>query len=534
MRKTLYILLPFLIALILRLYPTFLSGLPFSTDAWPPIRNTELLIQNTPVDLGDRSLFDSYNNYWPANSIFGAIYLQIVGVDVMSGMAFIIPITATLAIPIFYVLAERICGDHTLAFSASILMAVAFPHSLFTAGVTKETYANPIYILIILIFLSRGVWRRILIFTLASIAIVMTHHLTSIIILIILVSIVLHKFIDSFRRGLEFSRIDFILILIMIATITIYFMVYAHEGFRWILTVSDLLSVASYQIAAFTIALYLALKPYKPTGKRIIIKYLIALILPIMIVLLCTRRPIVPEAPQLPSHYIIYTAPFIIASLLATLGLEEIGSVKNSHHGLTSIFWLTAVLGLEGYAIFGNSPFGLGLAYRVLNFLWPPLTLICSLGIRRINLSGGKRLKILMKTSVATVMVLFIVFSCYNIYAAVSLQERYMGYFWLYKIQEYEGGLWIARFTNQTITGDVKTSYLLKGYFNVETDILHGLKYLAGKSVKPQILYIYREMFINGYVIYGGYSIDLPGKWIEKLYSLNLIYSNSYVNVYGG
>ena len=42
MKKALYILIPLLIAVILRLYPTLITGMPFSTDGWPIIRNTQL------------------------------------------------------------------------------------------------------------------------------------------------------------------------------------------------------------------------------------------------------------------------------------------------------------------------------------------------------------------------------------------------------------------------------------------------------------------------------------------------------------
>jgi hypothetical protein len=81
-----------LVALILRLCPTFLSGLPFSTDAWSPIRNAEVLMRYTPVSMGDDKIFDGYNNYWPANSIFGVIFSYVVGLKVMDAMAIGIPL----------------------------------------------------------------------------------------------------------------------------------------------------------------------------------------------------------------------------------------------------------------------------------------------------------------------------------------------------------------------------------------------------------------------------------------------------------
>jgi hypothetical protein len=79
-----------LFALTLRLYPTLISNMPFSTDAWPLIRNTELIIQNTPIPLNN-ALFDAYNNFWPAIQLFGAALSQITNLPPIIAMAIGIP-----------------------------------------------------------------------------------------------------------------------------------------------------------------------------------------------------------------------------------------------------------------------------------------------------------------------------------------------------------------------------------------------------------------------------------------------------------
>ena len=78
-----------------------------------------------------------------------------------------------------------------------------------------------------------------------------------------------------------------------------------------------------------------------------------------------------------------------------------------------------------------------------------------------------------------------------------------------------------------TIVGDVKASYMLRDYFGLNVNALQELQYLTGKTgLKPQILFAYEQMVRNGYVIYGGYSLDLPEDWMEKALQLNLVYSN--------
>ena len=124
MRKHLYAILAFSIALTIRLYPTFLSGLPFSTDAWSPIRNTELLLEHTPINL-DSKMLDGYNCYWPANSLFGAVLSLVTGLKPMMAMAIGVPLAGALTILIFYALISRISRSPELAFLSSILTATA-------------------------------------------------------------------------------------------------------------------------------------------------------------------------------------------------------------------------------------------------------------------------------------------------------------------------------------------------------------------------------------------------------------------------
>ena len=129
---------------------------------------------------------------------------------------------------------------------------------------------------------------------------------------------------------------------------------------------------------------------------------------------------------MLPSHYLVYAAPLVIASPFIVLGY---GEVKNSGSGSASatLFWLAAVLGLEGYAIFGCPDLGLGLAYRTVNFLWPPLALLSAVGLQRLYLTSkglhGWRLAGLAKTAIAAAVAAIALLNIFNVYAAVSLGE---------------------------------------------------------------------------------------------------------------
>jgi len=524
-RKAIYIASALLTALALRLYPTFLSGLPFSTDAWSPIRNAEVLMRYTPISIGNDEIFDGYNNYWPANSIFGIVFSYITGFKLMDAMAIGIPLAGALTILIFYVLAGRICGNSEITFLSTILIAVAYPYVLFTAGVTKETYANPLYVLILLIFLGCRGWRGLLLSTIASAVLVMSHHLTALITIAILVSIMLVVEAFRVRRGFTIDRFSVLLTSTLLLITILYFSLYAWNGLKITITLSNMLSAASYQVIAFISAFHFISNPKPYSRKRTFLSCLLSIILVFLIILLATEKPIVPGAPILPRHYLIYAIPFILISPLIVLGFGVIRDLGGEKY-IVPIFWLTPLLGLEGYAIFGNSPLGLVLAYRALNFIWLPSAIISAFGLYKLLISR-------VKTSKFTVLLILLILALnsYNFYASIIIQERYLGYFWLYTNQEYVASEWITKVANQAIMGDVKASYLLNGYFNVYTSPEEGLQYLIGD--RDQItLFTYRQMLRNGYVVYGGYSVDLPKNWMEKVEGLNLIYSNGQVEVY--
>jgi len=534
MKNHLYVFLLILIAIVLRLYPYATSGIPFSTDAWPPIRNTELLIEQTPIHLGDDKVFDGYNNYWPANSIFGAIFSQVTGVEPKQAMAIILPVIGSMAILIFYALVKRLYNAK-ISFIASIIFATAYSHAYFTAAVTKETYANPIYLSLILIFLHPTITKRkqALLFTITSITLALTHHLTALIAIALLSSIAIARFINNTKKAIPTNKSDFTLVSILAVATALYYGLYAQSGFKFTLTPSDMLSAVSFQLLTFALATYLIFKPYVKISARTIITSSGAMAIALLFTLLSTIIPIVPGLPTVPRHYLIYNLPYVIAIPLIILGY---GYHRRSKSSVASIFWLASIIGLEAYAVFSNSILSLPLTLRALNFLHPPLAIFSATGLYRIYGTAKKpKLRNLIKLGAVTTFLVIAFLNSYTLYATISLEERYMGYHWLYRTQEYQAGDWIARTTNNTTTaGDTKVAYFMQGYFEVKTDVLEGYRYLAGEGEsQPQILFIYNQMFKNGYVI-GFQPVDMPENWIEKASQLNLIYSNDLSSVYAG
>ncbi|MBS7659947.1 hypothetical protein KEJ28_04605 [Candidatus Bathyarchaeota archaeon] len=535
MKRLIASVLILLLAIAVRLYPTLETGMPFSTDGWGPIRNAEGIIAHSPIPLTNETVFDGYHSYWPAVSIFGAVLSITTGLKAINAMSMGIPLVAALSTLILYALMKKVCGEARLALLSALLLAIIYPHALFTAGVTKEAYATPLYLTAMLLFLGYGKMRETLLFMIVSIALVTAHHLAALATVAILFSIAAGWAIINFKMGWRIEKSAFTPSIALAAAAGIYLELYAYNGLiaKTTIALSDIISAFSYQATAFAITLYLVAKKPKPKPSTLksIIKCVAPPLLILALIVICIRRPIIPSAPILPARYLAYATPFLIAAPLSALGAGGAIGGKSPTR-LVLAFWLSALLGLEGYALFGSSPIGLTLIYRVINMISIPLAALCAIGFYKLALTpkdSGRRL-----TWIASATLLAIVASnIYNVYASVSLRERYMGYFWAYTPSEFTAGRWLLENANNTIAGDVKASYLLKEYFKLNVDATYALRYFSGEASKPpKLLILYDLMNENGYVLYGGYSVNLPQGWINKTLNLSQIYSNNYVKAY--
>ncbi|MEM0358311.1 MAG: hypothetical protein QXL77_08100 [Candidatus Bathyarchaeia archaeon] len=524
----------FLFALALRLYPTLVSDMPFSTDAWSPIKNAELLVAYTPIDIGNQTVFDGYNNYWPANSIFGAVMSQVTGLPPINVLATYMPLVGAVAILIFYVVARNLFNTD-VSFIASLVFATAFTHAYFTAGVTKETYANPLYFTLILTFLNERLTKRkgvIVAFAFTSVALALAHHLTAAIAIIILVAMTLFHQIEKFKGKSAKNRPSLQLTAVLAVTVALYFLLYAHKGFKYALAPSDIISVASHQAVMFTLATYLAFKPYTPKRARTAVVVLTFSLMAAALLVTNLYAQIMPSFTQnVQRHVLIYILPYYLAAPFLYLGYQHQKRMEGSYEPL---IWLLTILGLESYAMFSDPIKTEALWLRTPNFLYPPLALFLAAGLIYTFSTRGKfPLHRFFKPMAVAILAAIIYLNVYSLYAAVNLQDRYMGYHWLYRKEEFAGVSWLSSHSNQTtVAGDVKIQYMARDYFKLKTDVIGGYQYLSGKSRnKPETLFIYHQMYKNGYVL-GYHGIDLPENWTENLNQLNLLYSNKQSTIH--
>lgn len=524
-RLSLYVTTILLVSIILRLYPTYLTGLPFSTDSWPLISNAEKLIEFTPTPL-DSDVFDGYNSYWPLSQVYGAVSSIILSATPLDCMRVLIPSAASLSPLIIYIIVRRLSNNVFLGFVAGLLFAAGGPHVILTAGVTKESFTNILFLESLYFFSLQSGVASLTGFSILSLALIMSHHLTYVVLIVVLVNIFLAEvFLPRLRSGKIVERVVMLTVLIIAGLF--YYVFYALRGLKVTLSFSDWLSAFSFQVVLFIGMFYVLARP---ASRRILMLW-IAIVLGAFTGLLINQvRPFIPGAPRLSPSVFLYSCVIIFLGFLVAMGLYSVKKTEMDEKFYPLLFWLSSLLGLEAYAIFGADPsLSLTLTYRLPNFLIPVMA--SAAGASALDKSRSQ----LSRAAFFTCFIFLAGAMAMQSYSAVVLQENYVGYQWLYLPQDLEQTLWIKKYgEGLTIYGDLKISYLAKDYFGLKVNSAEGYALLTGDRVGSLngLLLTYPAMEKNGYLL-GPYGVELPQEWKNKLSGERyLIYSSSSNLIY--
>jgi len=517
-----------IISFSIRLYPTLLTGLPFSTDSWPIIFNTETLLRYTPINLED-NVFDGYNNYWPASQIFGAVSSIILDARVLDVERILFPAIASLTPLILYIMVKKAVGSRAAAIISSLLLALGGYQAIFTSGITKETFTLfLLFTYLYLVFATGGLARRSILLFVTGMAIVMGHHLQYFLLLIILSNILVLRLL--LRRVYDNgpTRLTVALTILVILGAA-YYPLYALRGVYYSLTFSDALSLISFQVVSLLILYYLlaGAKASKPP---------IGLFIAWAALYICLFAnqfiPVMPGSPKIPANLLIQVSILLMLGFFVILGFHTSrqGEMVSSYFVLG---WLSAMASLEAYSMFGSQPsISLTLFYRLTNHILPPALILASLGLVKV-MSFFKR-KCLGVLCLAVILLPISLTMVYQHYSSAILQENYLGYQWNYNIAEYEFASWLSgKADDLKVCGDMKVKYLLEGYFGIKVDEGEGFKILNGESPAGESLIVtYNVMEKNGYVL-GPYGVELKQGWIKSISDrADKIFSNALVKAY--
>jgi len=488
---------------LIRLLPYMVSGVPYHTDTWALLSIMELLVSKTPAPLTPQSGFDNYEIFWPGASLFSAIYSAVTNLRPINLMPFTIPLINALSTLMIIPLLRGLGVGQVTSLLTALLLGLAGGEALLGAGVTKEAYALPLLVTTLML-LNLGLLRNDVkahyVMLVSYVTLVMTHHLTSVVAITLLTYLLLSYLPRS--RWLGRSLPNAVATLVTAALILItYVFKHSIHAFPIIphLQEADVISLIGYEVTA-ALPLWLCIASRKALTRFVQLWLLASSLAVLALITLATRVQVVAGAPQVSLNDITLLSPYIATALLAILGIGALGRSGNLVLFNFVGLWITGLLGIEGYMIFGTP--GLpGEIYRLANFLYVGVVISAAYALAKVLRHRRRSLRILA--------VLAAVFTAIGSAYVVPYTALYSGPVGgsqrTYTLSDITIANWIKnRLHNETlIYGDLRLKYLL--YMYADVDVAGGLNYLLGRSELRGCLVINRLINEVGYIasLYG-------------------------------
>lgn len=521
----LMIVIVLIIAVLLRLVPALYFNEPYSLDSWPLIRDSEVIMSNPNVKIWNDSLLDGYNNRWPGTILATLLYSIITESSIIDTYKFFGPLVSSLTtLVIMYVLLRRIFKYSVVSILALTYFALALPLLVFTSATIKEVYAYPMFYSIALLTLIM-IYRRsintsaIAIIALMGVALSITHHLASIMLIGILGSIIMVYSLLSLLGRLERSNSEvkyhylIIPLTILSAVFTVYYFVYGGKGFKMPLNIND---VITYLIYATTIYLTYSLMKLIPSKTK---KLMIILILMITTITLLAvpRKSIIPGIGSINDlSIILYVLPVFLPLTL----IPKLSSVDSYATPLVTGSYLLLATNLA-YIILAKPELS-GAFHRVANYLIVANTLLIA------HLLSYRSSKV--KSYILTI--LFITTAC-SIVGALNIIHGGDGvtYYWTFRPGEAAAFNTVDKLVSESVTvlGDAKVAYFYSILRNVDSGTF--LKFVQRGNtnvIRGKLVLLYSDNYRWGYVVSLN-SIDIK-PYRQLILKLDRVIDFSYVN----
>ena len=378
------------VAFALRAFPYLSSGVPYHTDTYPQLRNAVVLVSKTPVPLAPGNGFGPYNIYWPADTLFYAVSSVLLALPPVSLMPLLGPlVTSTMAL-LFYALLRSFDLGVRVSLVATLLFAVAGGTVMISAGVTKEAFALPLMVLVVLLmngWLKRGS-RAGLGLSLASFGVLLAAHSLASVVGLLLCSYLAFAYMVSPQGPGRRVAVTMAVLGLFSAMSYLYFYVYAVSNLPYDLQPSDIIAVFGYEAlltAPVWVSAAFRLNLPRWTGAWI---GTIALAVAALFASVVAYRPLL-DSPIASPYVVALLAPYVAVAFLAALGVPRARGGPQSTGAVFAALWMLGVLGIVAFSAFGT-PGAVGTTMRMLDFVYPGAAVLGALALSA--LMGSRKL----------------------------------------------------------------------------------------------------------------------------------------------
>lgn len=327
--------------------------------------------------------------YFQGMHLFSAGFGEIGGLSSFQALLFLIPITGALSVILIFCISVRVFRDPRIGLVAAGFIAVVLPHVYSSSHPMPGTLGG--FILLLCIFLLLKTYdnfKFIVPLCLATLVLVVTHHMTTYFLIISIIAIILMREIlqhpkDNMRTKIELGYLTFLI------TVTMpYWLFYAVPFLEHILSRGlpfptwGIIALAYFGIGILWLFIYYRRKfkwQYKPkfySAKKLIVQVILFQIFGILIIGIST----VTGVPGTNMQTDFMAVPLFVPIIVFMSFMAAAPAICEHHKdGLNIVAWMGAILLSLMFAFITSSRELL--LYRHLPYIFEPITILAGVGL---------------------------------------------------------------------------------------------------------------------------------------------------------
>jgi len=462
--------------------------LPYNIDGFPLARISEIIVETgtvpNPADYGGLL---SYNMKLPVFPMVLAMFSMVLGMEPLALLPYFCALMGSLAVLFIYVLARELTRNDIAAFSAGLFAALSGLFVYVTTAAMKQLLAITLLCFILYLYTRRNDWRFRMAMIMALFILPFTHHLTSLIALLVLSFALVGT---AFRRSEHHVRTmkEFLVDAITGPGILLFSIIYYKtvnlEIATEVMNANDAMLLASVAILMAVLARLLSMtaqtKPWFFVGKsgskdvtpwHIFDEKVLVLVLGIGTLYVNSRIHVFTGAQMTSDALFRLMFPYLALAVIGLIGFNVLRYSKFPKRHLVVALFLAPLCMMVFSALRGLDLFGFMVAYRSYNFIDIPLAITAGVGLAYIvgRLASLARENTFFKPFPAFAVALFVIFCAmslplaYNSQEAFGVQETTADY-------EFAAMEWAADHHVGNVVTDQRLGDIIEPYFDVQAD----------------------------------------------------------------
>ncbi len=392
----------FFLAIAIRIYPLHVYAL-WGSDNGEYYYIAEELYETGRIDASSYPGWGRTYPYFPGMFIAVTWVAKALGIPLIDALRYTVPILASFSILILYFISMEIFHDEKVSLLSSLILAVTVAHAFVTSHSMPGSLADPLLLGCILLLLRSYRDKRCIPFLyLTTIALIITHHMSSYFLIIsLLLGIAAREIIHP--RWSEKLRIDLPYSIFLISTTFIFWFLFTNFPEHVLSTAIEGVPSYAYIFLTYFALILLAMFVYAlkgrifkklsyPTSKELLNRYVIVSLIAITALFIVYLTSVPGTNMNIDFGGLLWFLPALLLLAFFITGTRLVHFYDNGSfvYGWAIALALSFLFGTvtQSHAL---------IPYRHAQYLAPPIAFLCSVGIVKLyQLLGRKKKKALV------------------------------------------------------------------------------------------------------------------------------------------